>query len=93
MAYFSNGTEGMVFDYQCSLCRYEYDDCPIALVQELYNYEACNNKVARKILDTLVENDGTCAMFKEFKDDFSDKEKKDVPSLFDVCFPELKSKT
>jgi len=35
MAYFANGTEGTVFDHQCSICKY-----------------------------------GTCAMWKEFKNDF-----------------------
>ena len=70
MAYFANGTEGTVFDYQCSLCKYGKEACPIALVQFLYNYDACNNEVARKILDALVENNGTCAMWKEFKNDF-----------------------
>jgi len=88
MAYFSNGTEGMKFKYQCSLCRYGEEQCPIALVQELYNYEACNNATAQGILNILVENDGTCTMFKEFEGDFSNKEK-NAPSLFDVCFPEL----
>jgi formate hydrogenlyase subunit 6/NADH:ubiquinone oxidoreductase subunit I len=63
MAYFSNGTEGMVFDHQCSLCRYGEEACPIMAVQMDYNYEACNNPVARKILDYLVANDGTCAMW------------------------------
>jgi len=70
MAYFPNGTAGMVFDHQCSICRYGQDACPIALVQMLYNYDACNNKVATNILNDLVSNDGTCAMYKEFKDDF-----------------------
>jgi len=92
MAYFSNGREGEVFNRQCSLCRYRYEACPIALVQFMYNYDACNNATAQGILNMLVSNDGTCAMFKEFKDDFS-KEEKNVPSLFDVCFPELKSKS
>ena len=70
MAYFSNGTEGSVFDAQCIKCKYGDKPCPIALVQGLYNYDACNNKVARKILDTLVSNNGTCAMYEEFKNDF-----------------------
>jgi len=70
MAYFSNSTEGSVFDHQCSLCKYGEAPCPIALVQIRYNYDACNNEVARKILDTLVENNGTCAMWKGFKNDF-----------------------
>jgi len=36
-----------------------------------HNYSACNNEEARKILDYLVEPDGTCAMWKEFKQDFA----------------------
>lgn len=63
MAYFSNGTEGMVFDEQCSRCRYGDGYCPIWSVQKSYNYDACNNKTARAILDELVKQDGTCAMF------------------------------
>ena len=70
MGYFSNGTEGTVFDHQCSLCKYGEKNCPIAFVQQMYNYDACNNKVAREILDELVKDNGTCAMFKEFKNDF-----------------------
>jgi len=69
MAYFSNGTEGIVFDEQCTKCKYGEDPCPIALVQMEYNYDACNNKTARAILDVLVGNDGTCAMYWEFKSD------------------------
>jgi len=90
MAYFSNGTEGMVFDYQCSICKYGEQNCPIALVQEVYNYDACNNVVARKILDTLVADNGECAMFKEFKKDFTKQDEKNAPTLFDICFPEEK---
>ncbi len=69
MAYFSNGSEGMVFDEECSTCKYGEKACPIALVQVLYNYDACNVPVARKILDTLVADNGTCAMKKEFHND------------------------
>jgi hypothetical protein len=64
MAYFSNGSSGMVFDEQCGRCRYGDQPCPIYLVQVEFNYEACNNEVASKILGALVKNDGTCAMFK-----------------------------
>jgi len=71
MAYFSNGTEGMAFDEQCSICKYGKDPCPIALVQMEYNYEACNNPTARKILDALVKDDGTCSMFETFKHDLN----------------------
>ena len=70
MAYFSNSTEGMVFDHQCSLCKYGEKNCPIFWVQFTYNYDACNNEVARKILDDLVSDNGSCAMWKEFKNDF-----------------------
>lgn len=90
MAYFSNGTEGMVFDDQCSKCKYGEDPCPITWVQHEYNYEACNNKTARAILDDLVKNDGTCAMYEAFKKDLSIDPlvNRNIPSLFDVCFPE-----
>lgn len=69
MAYFSNGSEGMCFDDQCSICKYGEDPCPIAFVQMEYNYEACNNEIARKILDYLVKDNGECAMFIAFKKD------------------------
>ncbi len=71
MAYFSNGSEGMVFDDQCQKCKYGQKPCPIALVQINYNYDACNNDVATKILDSLVKDDGTCAMWKTFETDFA----------------------
>ena len=64
MAYFSNGSEGMCFDDECSDCKYGQDACPIAFVQGFYNYDACNNDVATKILDHLVKNDGKCSMKK-----------------------------
>lgn len=70
MAYFSNGSEGMVFDEECANCKYGQEPCPIALVQYTYNYDACNNEVARSILDDLVKDDGTCVMKKTFRKDF-----------------------
>ena len=82
MAYFSNGSEGMCFDDQCARCKYGQDPCPIALVQMEYNYEACNNETARKILDSLVSNDGTCSMFKTFKGDLDISNKPMFPELF-----------
>jgi len=66
MAYFSNGTEGMVFD--CDGCPYADEPCPIAWVQMDSNYEACNVPVARKILDQLVKQDGTCTMHEMIKE-------------------------
>ena len=73
MAYFSNGSEGAVFDEQCSMCKYGDRPCPIFWVQMEYNYDACNNETARKILNDLVKDDGTCEMFKAFKEDFQIK--------------------
>jgi len=73
MAYFSNGSEGAVFDEQCSMCKYGDRPCPIFWVQIEYNYDACNNETARKILNDLVKDDGTCEMFKQFKEDFQIK--------------------
>jgi len=70
MAYFSNSTEGSVFEYQCSICKYGETSCPIAWVQLEYNYEACNNEIARKILDFLISDNGTCAMWKKYQKDF-----------------------
>ena len=86
MAYFSNSTEGSVFEHQCSLCKYGQDPCPIALVQFMYNYEACNNEVATKILNELVSNNGTCSMWKEFKKDFRIDPDVKEQSLFDEVF-------
>ena len=71
MAYFSNSTEGEVFDLQCSKCKYGEEPCPIAFVQNIYNYDACNNKTAREILDALVMDDGTCVMYMVFEHDLS----------------------
>ena len=69
MAYFSNGSEGMCFDIQCMQCKYGDKPCPIALVQYIYNYDACNNEVASKILNELVKGGGTCTMFERFESD------------------------
>ena len=63
MAYFSNSSDGSLFNEQCSRCRYGDRYCPIESAQSRWNYEACNNHVASAILDELVKQDGTCAMF------------------------------
>jgi hypothetical protein len=54
MAYFSNGSEGMIFDDECGECKYGQGACPIALVHQLYNYDQVKNPLARQILNTLV---------------------------------------
>lgn len=75
MAYFPNGSAGKVFSEQCFRCRFGDDPCPIARVQLLYNYDACSVPVARKILDALVKDDGTCAMFAMAPDMFGGGQK------------------
>lgn len=70
MTYFSNGSEGMVFDEECNSCKYGTKSCPIAFLQMEHNYSACNNEEARKILDGLISNEGKCSMKQEFKEDF-----------------------
>ena len=71
MAYFSNSSDGAVFDEQCSKCKYGQDSCPIANAQFLYNYDACNNKVATDILNTIVNENGICQMRDTFKKDLA----------------------
>jgi hypothetical protein len=70
MAYFSNGSEGMVFDEQCSICKYGDKPCPIASIQYEFNYSQNGNYIAEQIMDKLVNDDGECSMFKAFKIDF-----------------------
>jgi hypothetical protein len=76
MAYFSNGTEGMVFDSQCAKCKYGEKPCPIAFIQMEYNYDQIKSKnkgddTAFKIMNELVKPDGTCTMYEFAKQDFA----------------------
>ena len=72
MAYFSNGSEGVVFDDQCAKCKYGKRPCPIAFVQIDANYDQHKDTsgTATKILNHLVNNDGTCAVYEMAKIDF-----------------------
>jgi hypothetical protein len=72
MAYFSNGSEGIVFDDQCAKCKFGEYPCPIAFVQIEYNYDQLNDHTgtSRKILDHLVSANGRCAVFEMAKGDF-----------------------
>ena len=79
MAYFPNGSSGDCFAEQCYQCRYGDRPCPIYYVQSTYNYDACNNEVATKILDHLVSDDGTCSMFKMDPDTFRSDHRKQIP--------------
>lgn len=73
MAYFSNGTEGMVFDDQCARCKFGKHPCPIAFVQIDANYDQHKDVTgtATKILSHLVKDDGTCTVYKMAKQDFA----------------------
>ena len=66
MAYFSNGTEGMVLDEQCAECPIPDDaPCPILWVQITYNYEQIKNgkeTIVSDVLNCLVDKDGDCKM-------------------------------
>lgn len=70
MACFSNGSEGMVLDDQCFKCVLGEKSCPILFVQMSYNYDAVGNKIATEILNYLVNEDGECQMFNNFKEIF-----------------------
>jgi len=46
MGYFSNGTEGIIYQEQyCSRCLHNNDKqaCPVIFLHFLYNYDECNN--------------------------------------------------
>lgn len=70
MAYFSNGSEGEVFDAQCDKCKYGMAPCPVAAMQACWNYDQVGNEVARQIMDNFVKQDGTCTVFEMAKKDF-----------------------
>jgi len=72
MAHFSNSTEGFLLDEQCMRCKFGQGPCPIAWVQHEYNYKACNDELAREILDNLVDQEKGCMLFTEFKRELYD---------------------
>lgn len=55
MAYFSNGSEGMVFHEECTTCPLGEEPCLIAGVHLEFNYKQCNNEVATAIMNSLVK--------------------------------------
>lgn len=70
MAYFSNGTEGMVLDEQCSRCPVGEDSCPIYGVQMLYNYDQLKkgNEDLKAAMAMLIDDRGRCQMLKVLKE-------------------------
>jgi hypothetical protein len=73
MAYFANSSEGLYLENECCKCKFGESACPIYRVQVIYNYDACNVPIARKILDELVKDDGACAMLREFPEILAEK--------------------
>lgn len=69
MGYFSNGTEGMIYeDHYCAKCIHgqDHDDpCAVWDAHLLYSYELCNSK--SNPLDILIPRKGItneqCRMF------------------------------
>ena len=82
MAYFPNGSAGMCFDDQCYKCIMYERSCPIAWAQMEYNYEACNNETARKILGSLVADNGNCSMYGAAPEIFMTAEERGQLGLF-----------
>ena len=78
MGYFSNGTEGMMYEEQyCSRCVHQdagHDGCPVWNMHLFYSYQLCNDKEhpGKVMLDMLIPPDkkhpsfnGQCTMFHE----------------------------
>jgi hypothetical protein len=77
MAYFSNGTSGMVYvEKYCSRCRNWKDlgddkgfGCPIWDLHTVHNYDQVKNKDIKRILESFIPTKddgfpGQCLMFK-----------------------------
>ena len=63
MAYFANGSEGMVLNDQCDQCCLDIDmPCPILQVYLEYNYKQVNNPDLRAAMNILVDEKGMCVM-------------------------------
>lgn len=63
MGYFSNGTQGMVYEEDwCLKCVHhngdDGDGCPVWALHMAYNYKECNNPGS--FLHTLIPRDGPC---------------------------------
>lgn len=72
MAYFANGTEGMILDEQCCNCFYIMDtdkepkSCPVHFVHLTYNSDQLKkgNEQLRAALNLLVNQNGECQVKK-----------------------------
>lgn len=66
MGYFSKSGEGCKLDDQCAQCCLGDEACPIFSAQTTFNYDATKNKIATKVLNTIVSNEKGCEMFVMF---------------------------
>lgn len=68
MAYFPNGSAGMILDDQCDDCFHAsiFTGCPICLAQMEFNYDQCSDgqEKLKDCLNMLVGEDGICKMRK-----------------------------
>ena len=65
MAYFPNGTAGMLFNETCFDCIHGISDdigCPIALAQMMFYYEHVGIKPLEDCMNLLVNEHGVCKM-------------------------------
>lgn len=76
MAYFSNGTEGMIWEEQwCNRCVHNKDPeedggCVVLFVHLLHNYDQTDNEALESVLGCLIPTNedgfaGECKMFIE----------------------------
>jgi hypothetical protein len=62
MAYFANGTEGLILDNQCAECPLGQKACPIMAVQLMHNYDQCGNPNLQEAMSKLVNEQGLCQL-------------------------------
>lgn len=69
MGYFSNASEGDIYEAQyCNRCVHNLDDvgCPVLVAHMLWNYEECNkpDSILHKMIPRHGVENGECFMFK-----------------------------
>ena len=64
MAYFPNASSADVLERQCEECPVG-DQCPIAAVHFLFNYDQLDQEKLREAMRILVDDEGTCQLRKE----------------------------
>jgi hypothetical protein len=77
MAYFANGSEGMILDNQCEECL-PFDPCPIYWLQMEYNYEQCREgqEKLKSAMNILINEKGICQMKQYVKPRLEDPDKR-----------------